>query len=59
MKQHARASSGLRDYYSELFTQMEALNFYNAVAQPLLQLSLSLLQTLLFLVSGTKSSRID
>ena len=26
-KQHARASSGLRDHYSELFTQMAALKF--------------------------------
>ena len=26
-KQHARASSGLRDHYSELFTQMTALKF--------------------------------
>ena len=26
-KQHARASSGLRNHYSELFTRMEALKF--------------------------------
>ena len=26
-KQHARVSSGLRDHYSELFTQMAALKF--------------------------------
>ena len=26
-KQHALASSGLRDHYSELFTWMAALNF--------------------------------
>ena len=26
-KQHARESSGLRDHYSELFTQMAALKF--------------------------------
>ena len=26
-KQHACASSGLRDHYSELFTQMAALKF--------------------------------
>ena len=26
-KQHARASSGLRDHYSELFTRMAALKF--------------------------------
>ena len=26
-KQHARASSGLRDHYSELFTRMAAINF--------------------------------
>ena len=26
-KQHARVSSGLRDRYSELFTQMAALKF--------------------------------
>ena len=36
-KQHARASSGLRDHYSELFTRMAALKFVNAVTQPLLQ----------------------
>ena len=29
--QHARASSGLRDHYNELFTWMVALNFENAV----------------------------
>ena len=34
-KQHAFASSGLRDHYSELFTWMEALKFKNAVTQPL------------------------
>ena len=44
-KQHACVSSSLRDNYSELLTWMAALNFYNVVAQPLLQLSLSLLQT--------------
>ena len=44
-KQHVRIYSGLRDHCSELFTQMIGLNYYNAVAQPLLQLSLSLLQT--------------
>ena len=33
-KQHARASSGLRDHYSELFTRMAALKFENAVTQP-------------------------
>ena len=43
-KQHAYASLGLHDHYSELFTQMTALNFLNAVAKPLLQLSLTLLQ---------------
>ena len=32
-KQHARASSGLRDHYSELFTRMAALKFENAVTQ--------------------------
>ena len=26
-KQHARASSGIRDHYSELFTRMAALKF--------------------------------
>ena len=26
-KQHARASSGLHDHYSELFTRMSALKF--------------------------------
>ena len=33
-KQHARASSGLRDHYSELFTWMAALKFENTVTQP-------------------------
>ena len=33
----ARASSGLRDHYSELVTRMAALKFVNAVTQPLLQ----------------------
>ena len=33
--QHARASSGLRDHYSELYTWMIALKFENAVTQPL------------------------
>ena len=31
-KQHVRASSGIHDHYSELLTQMTALNFLNAVA---------------------------
>ena len=30
-KQHARASFGLHDHYSELFTRMAALKFENAV----------------------------
>ena len=34
-KQHACTSSGPRDHYSELFTRMAALNFLNAVTQPL------------------------
>ena len=34
-KQHARASSSLRNHYSELLTQMAALRFENAVTQPL------------------------
>ena len=34
-KQHAFASSGPRNHYSELFTQMAALKFENAVTQPL------------------------
>ena len=34
-KQHARVSSGQRDHYSELFTQMAVLKFENAVTQPL------------------------
>ena len=34
-KQHACASSGPRDHYSELFTQMAALKLENAVTQPL------------------------
>ena len=33
-KQHARASSGLRDHYSELFTRMAALKSEKAVTQP-------------------------
>ena len=33
-KQHARASSGLHDHYSELLTQMAALKFEKAVTQP-------------------------
>ena len=33
-KQHAFASSGLRDHYSELFTQMAALKFKNTVTKP-------------------------
>ena len=54
-KQQARAYSGQCDHYSELYTQMVGLNFYNAVAQPLLQLSLSLLQTQHFLLRRTNS----
>ena len=37
-KQHARMSSGLRDHYSELFTQMAAIEFENAVIQPITDL---------------------
>ena len=44
-KQHVHMSSGLRNHYSELFTRMTALIFLNVVAQPVLQLLLSLLQT--------------
>ena len=58
-KQHACASLGLCNYYSEFITLMAALNFLNAVARPLLQLSLSLLQTYHFILSGIKSSRIN
>ena len=32
-KQHAHMSSGLRDHYSELFTQMAILKFENTVTQ--------------------------
>ena len=32
-KQHARASSSLRDYYSELFTRSRALKFVKAVTK--------------------------
>ena len=39
-KQHACASSGLRDHYSELFTRMEALKLKNAVTKRLEQISL-------------------
>ena len=58
-KQHARTYSGLHDHYSELFTRMIGLKFWNAVAQPLLQLSFSLLQTQHFLLSTTNSWTID
>ena len=34
-KQHACASSGLRDHYSELLTRMAALKFENAITLPL------------------------
>ena len=34
-KQHASASSGPHDHYSELFTWMAALKFENAITQPL------------------------
>ena len=34
-KPHARASSGLRDHYSELFTQIAALKVLIAITQPL------------------------
>ena len=33
-KQHACASSGPRDHYSELLTRMAALKILNAVTQP-------------------------
>ena len=39
-KQHACASSGLRDHDSELFTRMEALKLKNAVTKRLEQISL-------------------
>ena len=42
-KQHVYASSGQCNHYNELFTRMVGLNIKNAVAQPLLQLLLSLL----------------
>ena len=58
-KQHAYASSGQCDHYSELFTRMDGLNFLNAIAQPLLQLLLSLLQTQHFLLRRTNSWTID
>ena len=34
-KQHACASSGLRDHYSELFTWTAAVKLYIAVTKPL------------------------
>ena len=34
-KQHACASSGLRDQYNELFTWMAALKLLNTITQPL------------------------
>ena len=51
----ACACSDQCDHYSELFTRMVDLNFYNAIAQPLLQLSLGLLQTQYFLLRKTNS----
>ena len=54
-KQHAHASSGQCDHYSELFARMDGLNFLNAVAQPLLQLLLSFLQTQHFLLRRTNN----
>ena len=54
-KQHAHASLGQCDHYSESFTRMVGLNVLNAVAQPLLQLLLSLLQTQHFLLRRTNS----
>ena len=33
-EQHAHASSGLRNHYSDLFTRMAALKFKNAVTKP-------------------------
>ena len=39
-KQHACASSGLRDHYSELFTRMAAVKLLNAVTKPPEQISL-------------------
>ena len=54
-KQHAHASSGQCDHYSELFARMDGLNFLNAVAQPLLQLLLSFLQTQYFLLRRTNT----
>ena len=54
-KQHAHASSGQCDHHSEPSTQMDGLNFLNAVAQLLLQLLLSLLQTQHFLLCRTNS----
>ena len=57
-KQQARAyaySGQQCNHYSELFTRMISLNFKNAVTQPLLQLSLSLLQTQHFLLCRTNS----
>ena len=41
-KQHACEYSDLCNHYSELFTWIAGLIFLNAVAQPLLQLQLSL-----------------
>ena len=54
-KQNACSYSGLGDHYSELFIWMIGLSFLNAVAQPLLQLSLSLLHIQNFLLSRTNS----
>ena len=63
-KQHAHASSDLRDHYtnySELFTRMAGMKFLKccSVAAISLQLSLNLLQTYNVLLSGTNSWRID
>ena len=42
-KQHAHASTGLPDHYSELFTWMAALKFENTVTQPNIYTAASLI----------------
>ena len=54
-KQDVHVFIGLCDYYSALFAWMAALNILKAVAQSLLQLWLSLLLTLHFILNVTNS----
>ena len=51
IRMHTCLQAYVHDYYSELFIHMAGLNFLNAVAQLLLQLSLRLLRTILALLT--------